>query len=69
MATPPRQPFPLGAVPSLQEMDALRDIAHHRKVLPQMYRILKNIGLVEQQLGGWVLTQAGQIRLQRGAAR
>jgi hypothetical protein len=69
MALPPRQSLPLGAIPSLQEMEALREIAHHRKVLPDMYRILKNIGLVEQKLGNWGLTRAGQVRLQRGAIR
>jgi hypothetical protein len=64
-----RPTTPIGAVPSLQELDALRDIANHRKVLPQMYRVLNNIGLIEQRLGAWVLTQAGQIRLKRGLTR
>jgi hypothetical protein len=62
MAAPPGKPL----VPTPQDMDALRDVAHHRKVLPQMHRVLKNMGLIEQRLGSWTLTQAGQIRLQKG---
>ena len=63
MEDPPRKPL----VPTPQEMDALRDVAHHRNALPQMYRALKNMDLVEQRLGGWVVTQAGQMRLHRAA--
>ena len=47
-------------------MEALRDIANHRNVLPPMYRILANLGLIEQKLGKWNLTQAGQLRLRYG---
>jgi len=61
MAATPGKPL----VPTPQEMDALRDVAHHRKVLPQMHRVLKNMGLVEQRLGGWTLTQDGQMQLHR----
>jgi hypothetical protein len=61
MAAPPREPL----IPSPQEMDALRDVAHHRMILPQMHRVLKNMGLIEQRLGDWTLTQDGQMRLHR----
>jgi hypothetical protein len=64
-----RPPPPLGGIPSPHEMEALRDIAHRRTVLPKMYRVLKNIGLIEQNLGAWVLTQTGQIQLKHGVAR
>ena len=55
-------PFPL--VPNRPQMEALRDIAHQRKVLPPMYRILASFGLIEQKLGKWSLTQAGKLSLQ-----
>jgi hypothetical protein len=61
-----RQPLPLPLVPNRQQMEALRDIANHRTVLPPMYRILASLGLIEQKLGKWNLTQAGQLRLQHG---
>ncbi len=61
-----RQPLPLPLVPNRQQMEALRDIANQRTVLPPMYRILANLGLIEQKLGKWNLTQAGQLRLQHG---
>ena len=64
-----RQPQPLPLVPNRQQMEALRDIANHRKVLPPMYRILSNLGLIEQKLGKWHLTPAGQLRLQHGGGR
>jgi len=61
-----RKILPLPLVPTRQQMEALSDIAHDRKVLPTMYRILANLGLVEQNQGKWNLTQAGQLRLQHG---
>ena len=56
----------LPRVPTSQQMEALRDIANRRLVLPPMYRILANLGLIEQKLGKWNLTQAGQLRLRHG---
>jgi hypothetical protein len=47
-------------------MEALRDIANRRTVLPAMYRILANLGLIEQRTGKWNLTQAGHLRLEHG---
>jgi hypothetical protein len=58
--------LPLALVPNRQQMEALRDIANRRTVLPPMYRILANLGLIEQRMGKWNLTQAGQLRLQHG---
>jgi hypothetical protein len=63
-----RKPLPLPLVPTSHQMEALRDIANHRNVLPPMYRILANLGLIEQKLGKWKLTQAGQLRLQHGGS-
>lgn len=64
-----RLPLPLPLIPNRQQMEALRDIANRRTVLPQMYRILSNLGLIEQRMGKWNLTQAGLLRLEhRGGA-
>ena len=61
-----RVPLPLPLIPNRQQIEALRDIANHRKVLPSMYSILANLGLIEQRMGKWNLTQAGQLRLEHG---
>ena len=61
-----RHTLPLPLVPNRPQMEALRDIARQRMVLPPMYRILASLGLIEQKLGKWNLTQAGQLRLQHG---
>ena len=42
--------LPPARVSTIQQMDVLRDIAIHRLVLPPMYRILANLGLIEQKL-------------------
>jgi hypothetical protein len=63
MATSPRRPRPSGPSLTDEHFAALRDIAHHRVVAREAYRVLKNLALIEQKLGGWRLTHEGQIRL------
>jgi ribosomal protein S19E (S16A) len=65
----PTYPVPRGPVLTDAEKAALRDVSHHLVVHPLVLKRLKAIGLIEQKLGGWVLTQDGQIRLMFSGAR
>ena len=48
---------------SVEEVVALRNVANHNAVAPPACRLLKGRGLIEQRLGGWILTQQGHIHL------
>jgi hypothetical protein len=69
MVVIPRRPHRGGPPLTADQFAALGDVALHRVVTPAAYRVLKNLGLVEQKLGGWRLTHEGQIRLTFKGAR
>jgi hypothetical protein len=52
-----------GHLLSVEEVVALRNVANRNAVAPPDCRLLKRRGLIEQRLGGWILTQQGHIRL------
>jgi hypothetical protein len=55
--------LPKGPFISDEEIFALREVANHKVTNPSKCRRLKNLGLIEQELGFWSLTQQGRIRL------
>jgi hypothetical protein len=63
MAYRPPHGVPKVYVLSDVEIVALRNVVHHHAVKPPSYRRLKRLGLIEQNLDGWNLTQQGQIHL------
>jgi hypothetical protein len=63
MAYRPPHGAPKVYVLSDAEIAALRNAAHHQVVTPPSYRRLEKLGLIEQKLGGWILTQQGRIHL------
>jgi hypothetical protein len=63
MARRPPHSVPKRHVLSDVEIAALRNVAHYQGVTPPSYRCLKRLGLIEQKLDGWILTQQGQIHL------
>jgi hypothetical protein len=54
---------PKGQPLSFEEIAALRDVANRKAVKPTSSRCLKKLGLIEQRLGDWSLTQQGCIQL------
>ncbi len=54
---------PRGNPLSVEEVIGLRNVASCNAVAPTACRLLKGRGLIEQRLGGWILTQQGHIRL------
>ena len=63
MAHRPPHGAPKRHVLSDVEIAALRNVDHHQGVTPTSYRRLKRLGIIEQKLDGWILTQQGQIHL------
>ena len=63
MAHRPPHGVPKRHILSDVEIAALRNVAHHQGVTPPSYRSLRKLGLIEQTLDGWILTQQGQIHL------
>jgi hypothetical protein len=63
MAYRPPHGAPKGHVLSDVEIAVLRNITHQQMVTPPSYRRLKRLGLIEQKLDGWLLTQQGRIHL------
>jgi hypothetical protein len=63
MAYVSRRSAPKGNPLSVEEVIALRNIANRNAVAPPACRLLKGRGLIEQRLGGWILTQQCHIHL------
>ncbi len=63
MAYRPPHGAPKRHVLSDEEIFALRNVTNHKGVTPPSYRCLKRLGLIEEKLDGWILTQQGQIHL------
>ena len=63
MAYRPPHSAPKPYVLSDGEIAALRSVTEHKAVTPPSYRRLKRLGLIEQKLGAWTLTQQGTIHL------
>jgi hypothetical protein len=61
MAMPPHRPRPIGAEPSADEIRALRQVRVGKVIEPEMRQCLIDAGLIEQKLGGMVLTLNGQL--------
>jgi hypothetical protein len=62
-----QRPMPKGPSPTRDEMDALRDVAFHHPVDPQVAARLESLGLVELKRGTWSVTEEGRARLVHGA--
>ena len=59
------QPFPNLGTPDLtrDEFQAVRDVKVGKRIAPQMQERLTLLKLAEQKLGGFSLTNAGEVRL------
>lgn len=55
--------LPKGPIISDEEIFALREVANHKVTNSSRFHRLKKLGLIEQELGCWSLTQQGRIRL------